>query len=437
MELRRRKKAIAAACNYSYTELALNYYMCYEIFQEKEEGGFGLAQPFYDRYHKILKRFLNGENVEEELSDLREDAIAEMNGVVAYVDRMQAYETILKRLKYRFVPPQENLKDNQTLTEEIMAYILCDKESVGVNQRIQEVMRELPVRLTKNKFFAMTEEGLSIYKGGSVYSFRMILDLLRSEGLLRSLPVKEGYEYLASAVKEFCETDYRQMEQAAYEHLSEKMEEITPELLENTEALHSLMDLINSLTVICLTKKDSVQEVSEKQHIEAILQGVLALFEKEEKEEIPETLTEHLSFLEGKQEGYFDIWLRNDVPEQEEGKSETDCEDSFRFRKVELLMSGSAYMELVKDAKEEEDEVEEAFFKESLEALFTELQTFWKDCPKVLVRASMAKILSSLPVFFQSIEAVRSYIESSLDSCSDEAELLGCMEELRERMKGF
>ena len=45
-----------------------------------------------------------------------------------------------------------------------MAYITDTDEAMVVNERIQSVVGQLPIRLTRNKFFAMVEEGLSVYK---------------------------------------------------------------------------------------------------------------------------------------------------------------------------------------------------------------------------------------------------------------------------------
>ncbi|MDR1550895.1 MAG: hypothetical protein LBT06_20235, partial [Hungatella sp.] len=49
-------------------------------------------------------------------------------------------------------------------------------------------------------------------------------------------------------------------------------------------------------------------------------------------------------------------------------------------------------------------------------------------------RAIMAKVLSDLPVYFNSIEEIQAYIEGSLKSCLDEAEKETCKELLEELM---
>ena len=66
-----------------------------------------------------------------------------------------------------------------------------------------------------------------------------------------------------------------------------------------------------------------------------------------------------------------------------------------------------------------DQKVDEELMAGKLECFFGELSAAWEGKPKVLVRAVMSKILSRLPVFFDSLEEVRLYVEGSLRSCSD------------------
>ena len=50
------------------------------------------------------------------------------------------------------------------------------------------------------------------------------------------------------------------------------------------------------------------------------------------------------------------------------------------------------------------------------------------------MRAVMAKILSDLPVYFNSIDEIQNYIRGSFESCTDEAEKETCKELLEELM---
>ena len=187
MESRRRKKQISAACHYAYTRLALNYYMYYEVILEGDLLSSRLER-LSKRYHGLLKDFLEGSLKPEELNGLRDETASAMEANTAYTDAFQAYEYVLNRLEGRFEPQlmgNRNVQpDEEEWTAEIMAYITDTDEAMVVNERIQSVVGQLPIRLTRNKFFAMVEEGMSVYKGGPASSLDDMLYILRSEAML-------------------------------------------------------------------------------------------------------------------------------------------------------------------------------------------------------------------------------------------------------------
>ena len=212
MESRRRKKQISAACHYAYTRLALNYYMYYEVILEGDLLSSRLER-LSKRYHGLLKDFLEGSLKPEELNGLRDETASAMEANTAYTDAFQAYEYVLNRLEGRFEPQLMGNRsvqpDEEEWTAEIMAYITDTDEAMVVNERIQSVVGQLPIRLTRNKFFAMVEEGLSVYKGGPVSGLDDMLYILRSEAMLaRPEDMETGYEDLHSILREFERADF-------------------------------------------------------------------------------------------------------------------------------------------------------------------------------------------------------------------------------------
>ena len=150
MKSRRRKKQISAACHYAYTRLALNYYMYYEVILEGDLLSSRLER-LSKRYHGLLKDFLEGSLELEELNGLRDDTASAMEANTAYTDVFQAYEYVLNRLEGRFEPQlmgNRNVRpDEEEWTAEIMAYIMDTDEPMVVNERVQSVVGQLPIRL--------------------------------------------------------------------------------------------------------------------------------------------------------------------------------------------------------------------------------------------------------------------------------------------------
>lgn len=420
MESRRRKKQISAACHYAYTRLALNYYMYYEVTLE---GDFlSRLERLSKRYHGLLKDFLEGSLKLEELNCLRDETASAMETNTAYADVFQAYEYVLNRLEGRFEPQlmgNRNVQlDEEEWTAEIMAYIMDTDEAMVVNERIQSVVGQLPIRLTRNKFFAMVEEGMSVYKGGPVSGLDDMLYILRSEAMLvRPEDMETGYEDLYSILREFEKTDFKAITAEEYRHLTAEMERAGQILMDTTGELMLFMDLINDLYVLVLSRKWAMMEVSEESLLKGLLSAVQSLFEEGAVKAIPQELTDKLSMLEGKQETYFEQWMRLET----EVKSAADGldEDGEILRKIDLLMSGSSFMSLERPEDRADQKVDEELMAGKLERFFGELSAAWEGKPKVLIRAVMSKILSRLPVFFDSLEEVRQYVEGSLRSCSD------------------
>ena len=123
----------------------------------------------------------------------------------------------------------------------------------------------------------------------------------------------------------------------------------------------------------------------------------LVSFEEGAVTAIPQELTDKLSMLEGKQETYFEQWMR--LAAEVKSAADSADEDGEILRKIELLMSDSSFMSLERPEAKAEQKVDEELMAGKLERFFGELSAAWEGKPKVLVRAVMSKILSRLPVF--------------------------------------
>lgn len=452
MEPRKVKKQISAACHYAYTRLALNYYMYYEIALE----GDILESRLRDmdrRYHQQLNAFLAGESETGELDRLRNEAASAMETNTAYTDAFQVYEYIMNRLESRFGPQlmgdRTALLNEEEMASEILAYITDTDQAVVVNERIQSVLGQLPVRLTRQKFFAMMEEGLSVYKGSGEKSLDDMLYILRSEAMLvRPQDMETGYEDLHSILREFEQADYKNMTVEAYRHLTSEMERASQILMDATSEIVLFMDLINDLYVLMLSRPSAVMEVAEENRLKGLLTSLLSLFEGGAVEPIPRNVTDSLSMLAGRQEAYFEQWMRQETVRGERietGKGQSagiekgqaagaekgqsgaeegpvrDTQEE-KLRIISLLMSGSSFMSLEPEGTSEEKMVDDAMFQEKMDLIKEELSASWEGRPKALVRSVMAKILSRLPIFFGSLEELRMYVEGSLRSCTDVGE---------------
>lgn len=191
-----------------------------------------------------------------------------------------------------------------------MRYITETGESAVVNERIQTVVGQLPVRLTKQKFFALVGEGMAVYAGSPRKNVEDMLYILRSEALLNQpAGMTLAFPQLAGMLAPFERADYRQMTEAEYSLLSEQMKEAGEILTDYTSELMLLMDLINDLCVVFLSRTGAVMDVAEEERLQAVLRAVREAFSTG-----AELDAELLRPLEGRQEVCCDQWERYSSP---------------------------------------------------------------------------------------------------------------------------
>ena len=85
-----------------------------------------------------------------------------MELVVAYTDSFRIYEYALNRVERRFKEglPAPALSDEDFIRA-LMGYLTAVKDASAMNQRIGQIIGQLPVRYTRQKYYAMVQEALS------------------------------------------------------------------------------------------------------------------------------------------------------------------------------------------------------------------------------------------------------------------------------------
>ena len=425
------KKSLTAAFQYSCTRMALNYYIYFEGAAE-EENRSPWEETFRRDFQRIMGAALKGESSLGELEDLRRKAMDKMEVLTAYTDCFQVYEHVLNRLELRYISSEEKqaLPDDEALASEILRFLTSSRDSALMNERIQMVMEQLPIRFTKSKFFSLVQEGLSIYKGSEKSSLDAMMYVLRTESMIQ-LPdnMKEGYEDLYEILSMLSGADYKNLSQEEFNRLADGLQIASGQILDISGQLMLEMDLINDLYVMHLAGTHAVMDAAEKQNLTGLLQVIWTKLETEDYS-IPEDQVEDMLVqLEGKQERYYERWLRYDTSGNGE-TGENGSELSEALRKTGLLLSGSSFVEL-EQAAGDSAEVTENMLDEEIQKFFQELSRLWDGMPRVTVRAVMARILSSLPVCFNSVPELEAYVKNSLESCTDMDEKTISMELIR------
>lgn len=439
MDTRLLKKQMTAAYQYSYVRLALNYYTLFEALEEEL-----LVSPQISdcriRLNQLLSHYYSGEDVLEEVLKLREDITGKVEVMTSYADCFQIYEYVLNRMERKFNSmPVSSLSDDE-FAKHLMEYITGSSETAVMNGRIKEVIGQLPVRLTKQKFFSLVMEGLSVYIGSSMESLKDMMYTLRTESMVQ-LPkdMGLGYEEFFQLLEQLQKTDYKNMTTEGFESAMDKLLDASEGLTKESGFYVMIQEIVNDFCVLLMAGRDAVVDVKEEELYSSIVKEVLEQSHKEEGSFGSDELFHKLTQMEGRQEAFFERYLKTELPQESEEWNRDP--DYIRAVNVDRLLSGSSFAELKYLSSQEESEkteegelVDRISLEKEAGAYFKELEEVFAGSSKQVVRAIMAKVLSDLPVYFGSMDEIQSYITGSLTSCLDEAEKETCKELLEELM---
>ena len=114
----------------------------------------------------------------------------------------------------------EKYKD-EDFTRNIMHYIFDDdKDNALVNSKISEIVSELPFRMTKNKFFELLKNGLSVYKTSDKQAIDDFIYNIMTSGMLLLPENMDMYPEFLSFYKDLKSMDFSNVTQNDLDNIS-------------------------------------------------------------------------------------------------------------------------------------------------------------------------------------------------------------------------
>jgi hypothetical protein len=422
----------------SSMKLAMNYYMFAEQqIDEKDSDTRQVRELFGSLNEVILENVLadGNEALEqdmEKLSDIRSQIIATMEIVTAYVDRLAIYEHILNRVEFEFSDEEfdENYYEN-SFTNDIMHYIIEVNDAAVSNGRIGEMVTQLPMRLTRQKFFERLKDAFSLYKGNDLSSLNDFAYMVRTlSGIYEPEGFGVRFEYIHELYRELEQADYKDIDKAQYEKLSDILSIAAQAVTGLSDLYVNLMELVNDAYIILLTKEYAIMDSDEQAACHNILQSAMSL------ETQQEDVNDSFICLEGHQERVYNQISSNDyvidtvLENLKDEAVQSGVYEAFqKLRQCAKLSSGSYFVVLadnpdIRTATQED--VERVY-----ESILTPLQNSFAEHPTIFNRAVMAIVLGSLPVFFENVDEIQSYINTSLSQCRSRSERMACVKLIR------
>lgn len=435
------------AYEYSLIHLVLNYYTMKEV---QDEAQTAREDPYLtevmSRLHTMIFETLvmdqGGRQIPEvtgQLKELRKEVTARMTAITAYTDALQIYEYVLNRVEYG-IKGETVPVDADALAAKVFRYLFRENDKMVINSKIQMVTGQLPVRMTKSRFYEYLTSTLMIYNGSDRSAVDDFVSMLKSTALLE-LP--DGFEdtcpKIRQVVRRFEETDFKTLGEPEFKELSELLSFTTSRLTDLVSDYLLVMGMINDLYAVLLAFPHQNSQAEGTGSCLSMLKGLHAAYLSEG--EIPESVNEGFEQIEGIQEQ-----LGEDLLQFEGHLQDVQTEYGDRLKEMALteqagklvhisrLLSNSLFIDIELEQTEEE-KADQDYIMKKRDELKELTGSFFETHPKEVNRAVMAAMFSSMPVLFNSQQEIQDYISYSLNHCGSESELTACEKLLRQMME--
>lgn len=434
MDLKRFLEQDVPECYFSMAviQAATDYYIFYETWagEPKEDDArkhtlaeLQIADALVERTSELLNRFYTGEiddvnAFSEKAFALRDEIKQKALSIATYTDVFRLYEFLINRAK-PVDPASLKPVDNDMAARDILSAIFKTGDNPVINDNIRNAVQQLPLRMTKSKFFDILEDSLRKYIDGDSSSLEREIYMLRSSA---GIYERDGglVPELESAVNFLENIDFAAMTEAVYDDASNRLVEVMSLMSDLGEVLQSLEHIVNLLCVIAITlDKVEASFIDDATGMRVLTDEAYAGLSSDCASEMSAKALDCFSALEGRFEFLAEklSHIQSKVASAYKGNLELETPAVLaELDKCERLLSPSVFADLVDD---ETTVLTQEDIIGSFNKLKAELAEQFSKDTKNVYRARMAAVLSQLPVFFNSRTEVMNYVRDSLESCHD------------------
>ncbi len=426
--------------DYAAIELTLSAYMLSEIVVEDSVIS-EAEQEIYEQVVEQLRKLLESDCAEkrrlviDEIRNVRTQITAIMDGFTSYTDQLIGYDYVLKRKKLQYTTDETLLKEVKAIREEeflqnLMTYLVGNRDRSVVRDRLQMLMGQVPVHMTKQKLLDKVKEALTLYKGSDKTSLDSFVYMIRSAAMLHK--VKAGVAsgiHIEEFLSKLSEMEFQGMSAEMYETVTEEMEVVTSEIVALTDYYFSLQKVVNgvyALALACQHTEQTSQLYNDcKEILIHVTKGGLDDARLVKLEGKIESCVEKASYLEAVlfevKRSYSELLV------------ELGLQEAFEdYATISNLLSDSLFIDL--SQTQEDVEVDSDMIKKVYAELSEELSQALSGMKRPLKAAAMAAVLEKLPVDFGDTTQIEEYIRTNLFGCQDLSEKGVVMLELQEQM---
>ncbi len=423
---------------YSLLQAALEFYSVKEMLEEEQSQDItSMVEHLQQWIEEVLATDENGTFREvhiQEIDAMRSDIMEKVELLALHADQLQIYEYVLNRKEYEFEDAKVSMSDER-FAETLLTHIFQPKENVLINQRIQEAVSQLPVRMLRGKYFEYLKDSLYCYKEADKSSVDSFLYMLRTSALIYDTKNDKNEDaFYNDNIRILEEADYTCLSKLEFEECRKILKNLTIHLTAQSDVYQQIEKVINSFFVFLLVKP-YVLTRNEKleENCERIISITSAHLFSHFSKEMEKKLSELFDDIIGIQEKHIEEYLYlsgglnmvqselSDMVESYALNAQMQC-----LYTASKLCDNSIFIDIHKQP--EDHQVTSDYLEYQLDHLIGDLTSFFKSHPQCINRAIMAATLSRLPVFFNNRDEVQQYVEMSLSGCKNEAEKLAAKE---------
>lgn len=438
---------------YAAVRLALHYYTFYEMYwDERDKWKSQLPEYIRSITAIISEAALQTKNAEEareyvrQADDIRRSVTKRMELLTSYIDLFELYEYALNRVEYRF-KDMDQMAEDEELAREVLRYIFDSEDNRTINESIKEVIGQLPVRITKQKYFDYIHDSLHELDGSSEDILESYIYIIRSCAMLDITQDMKGiYPELWEMKEKLEKLNFKEITKEEYDRSTSLVQEAVVILEVETTAYYNLIEIVNNLyTLLNCAPYSEMDVVSGKKENEAalyIIESINSGLLLDKQQELTEELLSKFQVIEGYQEEIeFDLISFEDVlyhininyRKQVKDMGKEEQLDSLLISKN--LLSGSLFIDLDKTKSDAIKIVDKERLQIEIDKLTKELTERFESYDRMIIRAIMANTMDKIPVFFSTHTEVMDYVVYSLNKCTDLAEKYACMEIIQNIME--
>ena len=394
-----------------------------------------VEQELYREFRSLLSKPVG--DIEDELRRLRIENKNRMEFLTAITDRLVAYEYVLNRIELRFTPEEkldDFLKSNpeDAFLNRMIIFLTRGGDKRVFGTRLQSVVGEIPIQITRNKLFEHIDHTLTLYLDSDETAIDELIYMLRMVGLVASSGEQvekylEEYTELAKPLKDFEDRELASITEEEYNRLRDEIFSLSGTLQNIMDFYNEFQRCVNDLLAIAVVSRwlPGDESIFEEREREA-LQCFAVECDGESGAEIQALSEEKLIPLEGRIEG---LTVRLERIMSQVEAPDMNLWEEEQYQDVALLarlLSNSVFAD-IDPLFVETKTVTKEMIREKEDILFAELTESMKASPRPVRRAITAKVLEKLPPFLHSQKEIEEYFRVNLFGCRDKAERCAAM----------